>query len=61
MKRKSLVCKVMRNGEIVFDTPISTPDVVVGLMSTLAIPSNQDLSIVVSVDEIVLPDEKENN
>lgn len=60
-KRKSIMLSVKRGESEVFKTPVGSPDVVVGLLSTLAVPGNEDVSLHVYLDEISIPDEKENH
>lgn len=64
MKKKTLICDLKKGEKILFSTPISSPDVVVGLMSTLAIPTNSDVRIDVYLGEVEISttvnEEKDN-
>lgn len=60
-KRKSIVLSLQRDGKNLFLTPVGSPDVVVGLLSTLAVPGNEKLRLVIDLQEIDILDEKENH
>ena len=59
-KTKILRLKVFKENELVFSTPC-TPDLVVGLLSAFNAPENESMIIEVSIDELEVPDEKENH
>lgn len=62
--QKTLICDLKKGEKTLFSTPITSPDFVVGLMSTLAIPSNSDVRIEVYVGEVLISapvnEEKDN-
>lgn len=59
-KRKMIVLRVNRGNDEVFKTFVGSPDIVVGFLSSLAVPQNEDVSLHISLDEIDVPDVKEN-
>lgn len=59
-KTKILRLKVFRDNELKFSTPC-TPDLVVGLLSTFNVPENESMILEISIEELELPNEKENN
>lgn len=63
-KRKTIHVDLKKNDKVLFSTPISSPDVVLGLMSTLAVPQNYDCTVSVyvkDVEETTIINEKEDN
>ena len=54
-KRKSIMCHLINHGDEVFVTPVGSPDVVVGLLSTLAVPGNEEVELRINLQEIDLP------
>lgn len=60
-KRKSIMLSLQKEEIEMFKTPVGSPDVVVGLLSTLAVPGNEKLRLVIDLQEIDIPDEKENH
>ena len=62
-KRKSIFLDLFEESDFLFSTPVGSPDVVVGLLSCLAVPGNDKLRIEISLKEIEVPAvyEKENN
>ena len=61
MKKKVIKLFVEREGSVIFSTPVGSPEVVVGLMSSLVVPDNKDLVLRIQLDEIIVPNEKEND
>lgn len=55
-KRKSIMLHVRRDGEDVFVTPVGSPEVVVGLLSALVVPSNENLSMLIRLVDLEVPD-----
>ena len=62
-KRKSIFLDLFKESTLLFSTPVGSSDVVVGLLSCLAVPGNDKLRLEVSLKEIDVPNvnEKENN
>ena len=59
-KTKILRLKVFKENELKFSTPC-TPDLVVGILSAFNAPENESMIVEVSIDELEVPDEKENH
>lgn len=55
-KRKSIMLHVRRDNEDVLVTPVGSPEVVVGLLSSLVVPSNENLSLLIELEELEVPD-----
>lgn len=58
---KTIILDVLKDDQLVLSTPISSPDPVVGLMSTLALEQNRDMSLCVHVGEVEIPDQSADN
>lgn len=47
---------VRRDNEDVLVTPVGSPEVVVGLLSSLVVPTNENLSLLIQLEELDVPD-----
>lgn len=59
-KTKILRCKVFKDNELKFSTPC-TPDLVIGLLSAFNAPENDSMILEISIEELELTNEKEDN
>lgn len=61
VKRKCIMLDLKRGNDVVFTTPVGSPEIVVGFLSSLVVPQNNDLELRVYLGEVAVDDEKKDN